>query len=68
MKSTPPLTPPSTVTNAGISEVRYSLPELLREVQLERGAAVFALEKLDRTEISKLFQKPRPRRALKTSK
>ena len=48
-----------------ISEVRYSLPDLLREVQLERNAAVFAMEKLDRTEISKLFQKTRPRRAIK---
>ena len=49
-----------------ISEVRYSLPDLLREVQLERNAAVFAMEKLDRTEIAKLFQKTRPRRAIKT--
>ncbi len=48
-----------------ISEVRYSLPDLLREVQLERNAAVFAMEKLDRTEISKLFQKNRTRRAIK---
>ena len=56
------------MVNSGISEVRYSLPELLREVQLERSAAVFAMEKLDRTEISKIFEKPRPRRALKNSK
>jgi sulfur relay (sulfurtransferase) DsrF/TusC family protein len=48
--------------------VRYSLPDLLREVQLERNAAVFAMEKLDRTEISKMFEKSRPRRALKNSK
>jgi len=55
------------VLNASvISEVRYSLPDLLREVQLERNAAVFAMEKLDRTEIAKLFQKTRPRRAIKT--
>ena len=51
-----------------ISEVRYSLPDLLREVQHERNAAVFAMEKLDRAEISKLFQKNRPRRAIKTNK
>jgi hypothetical protein len=56
-----PPAPPQT----GISEVRYSLPDLLREVQLERNAAVFAMEKLDRTEISKLFQKNRTRRAIK---
>ena len=59
-------TTPALNGNSGISEVRYSLPELLREVQLERGAAVFAMEKLDRTEISKIFEKPRPRRAIKT--
>ena len=59
---------PATAPSSGISEVRYSLPELLREVQLERNAAVFAMEKLDRTEISKIFQKPRVRRALNTSK
>jgi len=61
-------TKPAVATSTGISEVRYSLPELLREVQLERNAAVFAMEKLDRVEISKIFQKTRPRRALKTNK
>jgi sulfur relay (sulfurtransferase) DsrF/TusC family protein len=55
-------------TKTGLTEVRYSLPEMLREVQLERSASVFAMEKLDRTEIAKLFQKNRPRRALKTAK
>ena len=68
MKQTTPSIPPAGGNGAGISEVRYSLPELLREVQLERSAAVFAMEKLDRTEISKIFQKPRPRRVVKTSK
>ena len=60
-----PDTPSRAPAPSGISEVRYSLPELLREVQLERGAAVFAMEKLDRTEIAKIFEKSRPRRALK---
>ncbi len=45
--------------------VRYSLPELLREVQQERDAPAFAMEKLEQVEIAKLFQKNRPRRALK---
>lgn len=67
MKAPSSNTTPAT-NGSGISEVRYSLPELLREVQLERNAAVFAMEKLDRTEISKIFQKPRVRRALKTGK
>ena len=49
-----------------IIEVRYSLPQLLREVKLERDAPAFAMEKLDQTEIGKLFAKKRPRRAPKT--
>ena len=49
-----------------IIEVRYSLPQLLREVKLERDAPAFAMEKLDQTEIGKLFAKKRPRRANKT--
>jgi len=68
MKPSSSSTRPAVSASSGISEVRYSLPELLREVQLERNAAVFAMEKLDRTEISKLFQKSRPRRALKNHK
>ena len=66
MKHSSSNTTPALNASSGISEVRYSLPELLREVQLERSAAVFAMEKLDRTEISKMFEKPRPRRAIKT--
>lgn len=53
---------------SGINEVRYSLPDMMKEVQLERSASIFAMEKLDRSEISKLFPKTRPRRAPKTSK
>jgi hypothetical protein len=48
--------------------VRYSLPQLLREVQQERNAPAFAMEKLEQVEIAKLFQKNRPRRALKPRK
>jgi len=51
-----------------LTEVRYSLPQLLREVKLERDAPAFAMEKLDQTEIGKLFAKKRPRRASKTEK
>ena len=53
---------------AGLAEVRYSLPELLREVQLERNAPAFATEKLDQVEIAKLFQKNRARRASRPRK
>ncbi len=62
MKS-PDSNPPHAAHPTGISEVRYFLPDLLREVQLERNAPAFAMEKLDRVEIAKLFTKPRPRRA-----
>ena len=48
--------------------VRSSLPKLLREVQLEREASAFAMEKLEQGEIAKLFQKNRPRRAVKPRK
>ena len=39
-----------------VPEVRYSLPEMLRELQIERTAASFAMEKLDQREIEKLFK------------
>ena len=54
---------PAGALPSGVSEVRYSLPELLREVKLEREASAFAQEKLEQVEIAKLFQKNRPRRA-----
>jgi len=53
---------------SGITEVRYSLPDLLREVQMERDAPAFAMEKLDQGEIAKFFKKARPRRATKSRK
>ncbi len=46
-----------------IAEVRYSLPMLLREVELERAAPIFAMEKLDHAEIRKLFPRNNRRRA-----
>ena len=55
-------TPSNDLTMVG---VRYSLPQLLREVQQERNAPAFAMEKLEQVEIAKLFQKNRPRRVLK---
>lgn len=38
-----------------IQEVRYSLPKLLRELQIERTSSVFSMEILDQVEISKIF-------------
>ncbi|HEY8993646.1 MAG TPA: hypothetical protein VIM71_03090 [Lacunisphaera sp.] len=60
--------PEAPVAGYGLAEVRYSLPQLLREVQLERDAPAFAMEKLEQVEIAKLFQKNRPRRANKSRK
>jgi hypothetical protein len=45
------------------AEVRYSLPDLLRELKVERAAGTFAMEKLDQNEIGKLFKAKAPRRA-----
>lgn len=50
---------------AKLSEVRYSLPELLAELQKERVAGAFAQEKLHQVEIGKLFQNRRKRRGNK---
>lgn len=48
-----------------LREVRYSLPEMLAELQLERGGGSFAMEKLDQVEIGKLF-KPKAARRVKS--
>ena len=39
-----------------IEEVRYSLPEILMELQAERTEGSFAMEKLSQVEIDKLFK------------
>lgn len=66
--SRPVLPPAGPAAFTGITEVRYSLPDLLREVQLERDAPAFAMEKLEQVEIAKLFRKNRTRRAPKSGK
>ena len=45
------------------AEVRYSLPEMLEELKAERSTGTFAMEKLDQTEIGKLFKAKVARRA-----
>ena len=45
-----------------LREVKYSLPEMLAELKLERGTGSFAMEKLDQVEIGKLFKPKTPRR------
>ncbi|HYC73135.1 MAG TPA: hypothetical protein VEB66_18130 [Opitutaceae bacterium] len=57
---------PGPAEPAPLAEVRYPLPVLLREVEIERRAPAFAGEKLDQLEIKKLFQKkPGTRRAVR---
>lgn len=50
-----------------IATVRYSLPDLLKELKRERVSGSFAMEKLHQTEIGKLFQAQPKRRRAKTS-
>lgn len=56
-KNPPPAAP------AAITEVKYSLPEMLRELEIERAASSFSMEKLDQMEIGKLFTTKSSRRA-----
>ncbi len=51
-----------------VSEVRYPLPQLLRELEIERAAASFSMEKLDQAEIGKLFKARTPSRRVKSRK
>jgi len=46
-----------------LAEVKYSLPEMLAELDAEKGSASFAMEKLDQSEIGKLFKSKKPIRA-----
>jgi uncharacterized protein (DUF1684 family) len=39
-----------------LGEVRFSLPELLHELQVERTSGSFSQEKLHQAEISQLFK------------
>jgi hypothetical protein len=55
-----PASPPPALAAA---VVRYSLPAMLAELKLERTAGSFAQEKIDQTEITKLFAAPSRRRA-----
>jgi hypothetical protein len=46
-----------------IKTVKYSLPDLLAELKLERASGVLAMEKLQQDDIGNLFQnKPRRQR------
>jgi hypothetical protein len=45
----------ASVQSPQVSEVRYSLAELLREIEVERRESSFAMETLDQVEIQKMF-------------
>lgn len=51
-----------------LAEVRYPLPQILAELELERSAGSFAMEKLDQKEIGNLFKARRPSRRAKPRK
>lgn len=59
----PPGLPPRIVPQ--LHETRYSLPELLAELELERNAGSFSMEKLNQAEIGKMFETKKKRRAKK---
>ncbi|MFA6959772.1 MAG: hypothetical protein WC205_03360 [Opitutaceae bacterium] len=64
--STRPIQSPSDVPDPiglpPLREVRYSLPELLAELQSERTTGAFSQEKLHQIEIGKLFKNRKKRR------
>lgn len=48
-----------------VREVRYPLPQLLRELRLERTGSLFAKEILDQMEISQIFTTRRKKKNAK---
>lgn len=48
--------------SAPLTEVKYSLPEMLEELKAERTGGSFAQERLDQHEIGKLFKTKHARR------
>ncbi len=60
-----PNSPPPTMA---ATVVRYSLPAMLAELKLERTAGGFAQERIDQTEITKLFATTPTRRRAKPKK
>jgi hypothetical protein len=51
-----PSEPAPLPSKSTLTEVKYSLPDLLAEIAAEKGSASFAMEKLDQAEIGKLFK------------
>jgi hypothetical protein len=55
MAKNPPEPPPDPVAPPVVGEVRYSLPELLQEIEVERRDSSFAMETIEQVEIQKMF-------------
>jgi hypothetical protein len=53
---------PEPDTKSPFTEIRYSMPVLLREVKRDRSSTAFAMEKLDQAAITTLFEQQRARR------
>jgi hypothetical protein len=58
-----PISPPAPTPaqTSPISEVRYSLTTMLREIDQERRESSFSMETLDQVEIQKMFANRRRR-------
>jgi hypothetical protein len=54
-------------SSSPFAEVRYSLPELLRDVKIDRSSGLFSMEKLDQDTISRLYEQQLSRRAKRPS-
>jgi hypothetical protein len=57
---------PESDSSSPFAEVKYSLPELLKDVKVDRSSSLFSMEKLDQDTISRLFEQNNARRASKT--
>ena len=63
MSTEPAKSGPGSPAPVTLTEVKFSLPLLLDELKTERATSSIAMEKLDQTEIGKLFKAKAPRRA-----
>ena len=64
----PKSNPADPATSFVIGEVRYSLPQLHKELEIERASGSFAMEKLDQKEITKMFKASTAARRAKSKK
>jgi len=63
MSTSNPKTPLANAANTfnALHAIRYSLPEMLAELEMERASGSFSQEKLHQDEIAKLFEHRKPR-------